>query len=122
MAALVANASAQAEESEVVEVSPVNDDPGLLLMVDSSIFGSADRRVNYISPVTLSEQSPSGERVYYRVHIRVDTSTMRPRSGEAITIQPGMTATTEILTGHNTILRYLLKPIIRTVDQSFGER
>jgi len=89
---------------------------------DSSIFGSADGRVSYISPDTLSEQSPSGERVYYRVHIRVDTSTMRPRAGETITIQPGMTATTEILTGHNTILRYLLKPIIRTVDQSFGER
>lgn len=89
---------------------------------DSSIFGSADGRVSYISPDTLSEQSPSGERVYYRVHIRVDTSTMRPRAGESITIQPGMTATTEILTGHNTILRYLLKPIIRTVDQSFGER
>ena len=89
---------------------------------DSSIFGSADGRVSYISPDTLSEQSPSGERVYYRVHIRTDTSTMRPRAGESITIQPGMTATTEILTGHNTILRYLLKPIIKTVDQSFGER
>lgn len=89
---------------------------------DSSIFGSADGRVIYVSPDTLSEQSPSGERVYYRVHIRVDTDTMRRREGEPITIQPGMTATTEILTGHNTILRYLLKPIIRTVDQSFGER
>lgn len=89
---------------------------------DSSIFGSADGSVIYVSPDTLSEQSPSGERVYYRVHIRVDTTPMRPRAGEAIAIQPGMTATTEILTGHNTILRYLLKPIIRTVDQSFGER
>lgn len=89
---------------------------------DSSIFGSADGRVIYASPDTLSEQSPSGEQVYYRVHIRVDTSTMRPRLGESITIQPGMTVTTEILTGQNTILRYLLKPIIRTVDHSFGER
>lgn len=89
---------------------------------DTSIFGSADGRVTYISPDTLSEQSTSGERVFYRVHIRVDTGTMRPQSGEAVTIQPGMTATTEILTGHNTILKYLLKPIIRTVDQSFGER
>ena len=89
---------------------------------DSSIFGSADGRVSYISPDTLSDQSPSVERVYYRVHIRVDTTTMRPRSGETVTIQPGMTATSEILTGHNTVLRYLLKPIIRTIDQSFGER
>jgi adhesin transport system membrane fusion protein len=89
---------------------------------DSSIFGSADGSVIYVSPDTLIEQSPNGERVYYRVHIRVDTTTMRPRAGEAIAIQPGMTATTEILTGYNTILRYLLKPIIRTIDQSLGER
>ncbi len=89
---------------------------------DSSIFGSADGTVIYVSPDTLSEQNPNGERVYYRVHIRIETSTMRPRASETIAIQPGMTATTEILTGHNTILRYLLKPIIRTIDQSFGER
>jgi len=89
---------------------------------DSSIFGSADGRVSYISPDTLTEQKSSGEQVYYRVHIRVDTRSMRPRSNEEITIQPGMTATTEILTGRNTILKFLLKPIIKTVDQSFGER
>ncbi|WP_416908665.1 MAG: HlyD family efflux transporter periplasmic adaptor subunit [Polymorphobacter sp.] len=89
---------------------------------DSSIFGSADGTVIYVGPDTLSEQSPNGERVYYRVHIRVETKTMRPRAGETISIQPGMTATTEILTGHNTILKYLLKPIIRTIDQSLGER
>jgi adhesin transport system membrane fusion protein len=89
---------------------------------DSSIFGSADGHVSYISPDTLAEQKASGEQVYYRVHIRVDTRTMRAHDGKKIEIQPGMTATTEILTGHNTVLKYLLKPIIKTVDQSFGER
>lgn len=89
---------------------------------DSSIFGSAEGHVGYISPDTLTEQNASGEQVFYRVHISVDTSTMRPRADERIEIQPGMTATAEILTGHNTILKYLLKPIIKTVDQSFGER
>lgn len=89
---------------------------------DSSIFGSADGRVTYISPDTLAEQKANGEQVYYRVHIRVDTRAMRPRSGEKIEIQPGMTATTEILTGNNTVLKYLLKPLIKTFDQSFGER
>lgn len=89
---------------------------------DASVFGSADGRVSYISPDTLSEQKPSGEQVFYRVHIRVDTRPMRSRVGQAIEIQPGMTATTEILTGHNTVLKYLLKPLIKTVDQSLGER
>jgi len=88
---------------------------------DSSIFGSAEGEVIYVSPDTLSEQKPSGEQVYYRVRIRVDTRSMRPRTNEKIEIQPGMTVTTEILIGHNTVLKYLLKPIIKTVDQSFGE-
>ena len=89
---------------------------------DSSIFGSADGRVDYISPDTLTEQRPNGDQIYYRVHIRVNTSAMRPRADKKVEIQPGMTATTEILTGHNTVLIYLLKPIIKTADQSFGER
>lgn len=89
---------------------------------DPSVFGSAKGRVTYISPDTLAEQKATGEQLYYRVHIRVDTSVMRPRSGEKIEIQPGMTATTEILTGHNTVLKYLLKPIIKTFDESLGER
>jgi len=89
---------------------------------DPSIFGSANGRVSYISPDTLTEQKPTGEQVFYRVHIRVDTKTMRPRVDQSIEIQPGMTATTEILTGYNTVLKYLLKPLIKTVDGSFGER
>ena len=89
---------------------------------DPSIFGSAEGRVGYISPDTLVEPRPTGENVYYRVHIRVDTRSMRSRPGQAIEIQPGMTATTEILTGRNTVLNYLLKPIVRTLDQSFSER
>lgn len=89
---------------------------------DSSVFGSADGRVSYISPDTLTEQRQTGDQVYYRVHIRVDTRTMRRRGNEKVEIQPGMTATSEIITGHNTVLKYLLKPIIKTVDQSFGER
>lgn len=89
---------------------------------DSSIFGSANGRVSYISPDTLTEQKPSGEQVFYRVHIRVDTTAMRPRVDQKIEIQPGMTATTEILTGYNTVLKYLLKPLIKTVQESFGER
>lgn len=89
---------------------------------DSSIFGSAKGRVSYISPDTLTEQKPTGEQVFYRIHIRVDTKTMRPQVGQSIEIQPGMTATTEILTGYNTVLKYLLKPLIKTVDGAFGER
>jgi adhesin transport system membrane fusion protein len=33
-----------------------------------------------------------------------------------------MTATVEIKTDSNTVLKYLLKPIVKTLDKSLGER
>jgi adhesin transport system membrane fusion protein len=89
---------------------------------DSSIYGSAQGKVIYISPDTLTEQKSQGDQVYYRVHVSVDTGMLRPRPNEKIEIQPGMTATTEIKTGRNTVLRFLLKPITKTISDSFGER
>jgi membrane fusion protein, adhesin transport system len=90
---------------------------------DSSIYGSALGRVSYISADTLTEQTPKGEEVYYRVHITVDTSRMKPhRAGEVVEIQPGMTATVEILTGRNTVWHYLTKPINKTLGEALTER
>ena len=90
---------------------------------DSSIYGTATGKVTYISPDTLTEQTPSGDFVYYRVHIAVDTSKMKPHlPGEQIEIQPGMTATAEIQTGKNTVWRYLTKPINKTLSEAMTER
>lgn len=89
---------------------------------DSSIYGSAEGRVTYISPDTLTEQKPSGEQIFYRVNVTADARSLRPRAREKIEIQPGMTATVEIKTGKNTVLRYLLKPISKTFGESMGER
>lgn len=89
---------------------------------DSSIYGSADGKVIYISPDTLTEQKASGEQVFYRVNVSANPVTMRPKTGEAIEIQPGMTAVVEIKTGSNTVLGYLLKPISKTFEDSLKER
>jgi adhesin transport system membrane fusion protein len=90
---------------------------------DSSIYGSARGKVDYISPDTLSEEGPNGPMVYYRVHIKVDTHTMKPHlPGEKIEISPGMTAIAEIQTGKNTVWRYLTKPINKTFSEAMTER
>jgi len=90
---------------------------------DSSIYGSANGKVSYVSADTLTEQTPRGEDIYYRAHISVDTSRMKPhRQGEVIEIQPGMTATVEILTGKNTVWHYLTKPINKTLGEAMTER
>lgn len=90
---------------------------------DSSIYGSATGRVQYISADTLTEQRPNGELVFYRVHVSVDTAGMKSRDpGEKIEIQPGMTATVEIKTGRNTVFRYLFKPLTKTFGEALSER
>ena len=89
---------------------------------DSSIYGRGDGEVIYVSPDTLTEQKATGEQVYYRVHIRVSIKDMRPRPGEKVELQPGMTATAEIKTGRNTVFNFLMKPITKTLSESFGER
>lgn len=91
---------------------------------DSAVYGSGDGEVVYISPDTLSEQRQDGTtNTYYRVNLEVTTDTMRPRhDNEVIDLQPGMTATAEILTGSQTVWEYITKPILKTTRQSLQER
>ncbi len=91
---------------------------------DSSIYGSGEGTVTFVSPDTVTEERPGGgEQSFYRVHVSVDTGTMRsPNPGDRVELQPGMTATAEILTGEHTVFRYLTKPLTKTVSESLGER
>lgn len=90
---------------------------------DSSIYGSASGTVSFISPDTTLEQTPNGNISFYRVQIAADTSRMKPhKQGEEVQMQPGMTVTAEILTGRNTVFRYLFKPLSKTFSEAMTER
>ncbi|WP_284126122.1 HlyD family efflux transporter periplasmic adaptor subunit [Parerythrobacter aestuarii] len=91
---------------------------------DSAIYGSGDGDVVYISPDTLSQERDDGSvETYYRVNLEVDTSPMTPREdNRSIDLQPGMTASVEILTGSQTVWEYITKPILKTTRQSLQER
>ena len=91
---------------------------------DSAIYGSATGNVVFVSPDTLTEQAQNGStETYYRVNLEVDTTSMRQVEGrELIGLQPGMTATAEILTGKTTVWTYLTKPILKTVSDSMQEQ
>jgi adhesin transport system membrane fusion protein len=128
---------------EILQIVPLDDDliveakvrpadiafikPGLPATVkldayDYSIYGSLQGTVSYISADTLSEETRAGEMTYYRVQVKTRDRNLSSRKSERIDIQPGMTATVEIKTGGQTVLRYLTKPITKTLDESLGER
>jgi len=43
-------------------------------------------------------------------------------TGKVLEILPGMTAQVDIRTGDRTLMDYLLKPLRKTLMESFGER
>jgi len=128
---------------EVMQIVPSDDDllievkvrpqdiahlkPGLPANVkidayDYTIYGIMSGTLSYLSPDTLEEGNKPNEQAYYRALIKSDGKRFSGRPGENLEIQPGMTATVDIMTGRNTVLRYLTKPLIKTVSESFGER
>ena len=95
---------------------------------DYTIYGWLDGTVSYISPDTLTEDLRQGEQAYYRVQVKAIDRHFSGKAGtvgeagQAIDLQPGMTATVEVKTGSNTVLRYLMKPIVKTVRESLVEK
>lgn len=71
----------------------------------------------------MSEEACTGtnEQPYYGGQIKAVGRNFRGGKAENIEIQPGMTATVEIKTGSNTILRFLTKPVTKTITESMGD-
>ena len=103
--------------------------PGLPVTIkfdayDYSIYGGLDGEVIYISADTLKEETnrPTQDSTYYLVRVRAAQPELKSKSGQSMAVIPGMTVTAEIITGKRTILQYLLKPVIKTLNESMTER
>jgi adhesin transport system membrane fusion protein len=131
---------------EIMQIVPIDDDfiieakvaprdiayvrPGLPANIkfdayDFMIYGSFPGEVTYISIDTLEDETSRARGLddrHYRVHVRMEGKDLQGRGAESISIQPGMTATVEILTGSNTVLGFLAKPITRGLQESLSER
>lgn len=89
---------------------------------DYTIFGSVPAKVIYVSADTLKEDTSHGPEIYYRVHVSPATHPATTTTGKELEILPGMTAQVDIRTGDRTLMDYLLKPVRKTISESFGER
>jgi len=90
---------------------------------DYTIYGSFPGTVDYISADTMKEEARgASEEPYYRVMIKLTGKDFAGKGPESVKIQPGMTATVEIQTGSSTVFNYLAKPIVKTLNESMGER
>lgn len=89
---------------------------------DYTIFGDLEGELVYISPDTLIRESEQGALPYYRAQVRDLGQRFSKKPDFDFQILPGMTASVEIITGSNTVLNYLLKPITKTLSQALSER
>jgi membrane fusion protein, adhesin transport system len=89
---------------------------------DYTIYGTLKGHLTYISADTFSEENRATDQTYYRAHIQTTDRRLSTREGEKIEIIPGMTATVEVTTGSNTVLRYLIKPITKAANEALRER
>jgi len=89
---------------------------------DFYTYGGLQGHIDYISPDALTDdaRAANGDNSYYRALIRTDLSTLKQR-GQALPVIPGMTGTIEIKTGEQTVLSYVMRPLMRT-HEAFTER
>jgi membrane fusion protein, adhesin transport system len=85
---------------------------------DFSIYGGLKGELVDISADTISNEK--GE-MFYRVRVRTPETFLK-RKGEKLDIIPGMVASVDILTGKKTVMEYILKPFIKTIDKAMKER
>jgi len=88
---------------------------------DFSIYGGLDGKIVEISADSIIDKDSKDQASYYKVVVKTNKNYLE-KGGESLPIIPGMVASVDIVTGKKTILDFLLKPILKTKQNSFHER
>lgn len=79
---------------------------------DFAVYGDLRGVVTQISEDTVEEDTPSGKQDFYRVMVQTERSYLE-RYGEKLPIRPGMVAQVDIESGKQSVLSYLIRPLLR---------
>lgn len=85
---------------------------------DFARFGMIDGTVENISATTFKD--PDGN-VYYKALVKLAKNYVGDDPTQNVLL-PGMIAEIDVKTGERTLLRYLLRPVYRSLDAAFSER
>jgi adhesin transport system membrane fusion protein len=109
---------AQIRPSDIAFIRPKQAAVVKVTAYDFSTYGGLDAVVEEISADTI--QNEKGEH-FFRIRLRTDKNFLGTTE-KPLPIIPGMTASVDILTGHKTVLEYLLAPVMRARDTALRER
>lgn len=86
---------------------------------DYSIYGGLPGVVAHVSADSIIDEKKGVS--FYKVLVRTDAASLE-HQGKSLPIIPGMTASVDVLTGHKTVLDYLLKPVLKARERALRER
>jgi adhesin transport system membrane fusion protein len=128
--------------NELMEIVPLDDSllieakvkpsdigflrPGLPATVkitayDYSIYGGLKGVVEQISADSIVDEKDQKQQSYYLIRVRTQKNYLGSLN-KPLYIIPGMMATVDVLTGHKSVLHYILKPIIKARENALRER
>lgn len=110
---------AQVSPNDIAFIHPGQGATVKITAYDYSIYGGLAGKVEHISADTLLEEKKGY--TYYKVLVRTDKASLQ-HNGKELAIIPGMTAQVDVLTGHKTVMDYLLKPVLKARDTALRER
>jgi adhesin transport system membrane fusion protein len=107
---------------DIAFIHPGQDATVKITAYDPNVYGSLKAKVERISADTIEEKAEKGEKAqtFYRVIVRTDKNYLGSKE-QPLPIIPGMVATVEVLTGHKTVLDYLVKPARLLRDEALRE-
>jgi adhesin transport system membrane fusion protein len=109
---------ARIRPSDVAFLRPGLDATVKVTAYDYSIYGNLPATLEDISADTITDEK--GEK-FYRIRLRTKRNYLGSEE-HPLPIISGMTVQTDILTGHKTVLDYLLKPILKARQRALHER
>jgi membrane fusion protein, adhesin transport system len=112
---------AKIRPSDVAFLHPGQDAMIKITAYDFAVYGGLKAKVERISADSISERDGGRAQTFFRVMLRTDKNYLGTQA-HPLPIMPGMTAQVEILTGHRTVLGYLLKPILDAKNTALTER
>lgn len=86
---------------------------------DFSIYGGLVGRVRNISADSIYDEAD--KQAYYSVMVETERAYL-VKSGRRLPIMPGMICDVEIVTGRKSVLTYLLKPVVKGLNEALTER
>lgn len=109
---------AKIKPSDIARLRPNMPAMVKITAYDFTIYGGLKGEVVDISADTIKNEK--GES-FYRVKVKTFENSLK-RKGEELPIIPGMVATVDIQTGKKTVMEYLMKPFVKTMQNSMNEK